>query len=520
MPIASVVASPGRIRPGQTFNLLWMVCPDRGATVVPAQTITLTINGTLVFPLSLPGMPDEDAPGSPARPAVSGTVLVDIDRLRRAGALDGFYRIGRSNSVSLRARATGSDLSASATIEISGSFPMPEISFAGPAAVASPGPYSGDVRSALWKQPYTVVVRLQNNPTTTMNYFLSLREAENTREPETGVVTNVLSGLLTPIEAQSVMLTPSESRDLSFTPITKQWPWLTAVVWIVTGPTVRGFTYDLRLTATDEFGNAFPAVNSAATIRVEVSVSEQKINLYMAALGLAITAGVLAVAGWFWPPALVASGVAYAGATAFGMNALDPPTPDPNFDESVQIEVAAIAAHLDKLGLKALEEWLRAMLTFAATRQALYLIEAKILGAQSAGKAESEKARVADYVRAMQDMASQYSTMTANVRQAIVELEGKNVSDEAISEQLSDAQLNAIIGTPPAGDDGELVEKAGIALSDLQQRVLDLRPEQVSISKLLRGITLSVGRSLRSVIHDSAEQYAVVRPEYFGGKKA
>jgi len=416
--------------------------------------------------------------------------------------------------INLRARGDGS-LTANGVIEVVGTLPVPVISFVGPPAAATSGAYPGDVRSALWKEPYTVVMRIQNSAITTMHYTLSLEEAENTREAATGVVTNMLAGPLTAIESRMVTLTPGEQQDISFSPISKNWVWLTAGAWIATGPTLRGFTYDLRFTATDEFGNPIAAMNSVAQIRVEVSVSQQKINFMMAAEGLSISAAILAIAGAFWAPLLVASAVAYAGATAFGASALDPPTPDPNFDDQVKIGQPAIIKYTDEIEAKAFGEWLRATVMFAETRKALYLIEAKILGAHAADKTDAESDRVKEYVSRLQEMSSYYQTMVSNAGAAVKELEERGVTDKSVLDRLLDAQQKFMSGDLNNAIDAQRIEDAGIDLSDLYQRVLELRPEQVSLLKLFQGITLSVGKSLRSVIHDSASQYANMRSDYF-----
>ena len=512
MPTASLIANPRRILPGQEFDLIWFVCPDPGVREAPPQTATLLLNGRRIFPQ--PG--DEGQPGSAEMPAVSGTVRITRQRLVDAGVSpQTFFQVGTGHIFRLQARSETTTLSASVTVQIAGTAPMPSISFVAPPADPLGSHYPGDIRAAQWNQAYPVMVRIQNGALTTMNYNVSLEEAENTREAPTGAVTNMLAGSLSPIDTTTLTLMPGQQQTVAFTVAAKNWVWLTAGAWIVTGPTLRGFTYDVLFASTDEFGNSVAAMHSATEIRVHVSVSDQKIGFVMAAEGLAILAGVLAIAGAFWPPALVASGVAYVGANSFGASALDPPTPDPNFNEQVEVALPEIVNKLDTVKLEAFIKWLRAVLAFAVTRQALYLIEAKILGAQAAKDSKAEDERVHDYVLRLQEMSELYQTMSANVRPAIKELEEQKVTDATLQDQHATAQQKALTGELTLGTDADAVQQAGVELSEIQKRVLDLNPEQIALQKLLEGITLNVGKSLRAIIHDSASEYAKMRPEYF-----
>lgn len=516
MPTASLIANPGTVLPGQEFDLTWFVCPDPGGPAALPQTATLLLDRGTIFPQS----GEERQPGGPQNAAVSGTVRITTQRLRAAGIdPQTFFRVGTGHIFRLEARSGTITLRASVTVQIGGTPPMPSISFVAPPVDPLGSHYPGDIRVAQWNQAYPVMVRIQNSALTTMNYNVSLEEVENTRESATGAVTNMLMGSLGPIDTQTLTLMPGQQQTVLFTVAAKNWVWLTAGVWIVTGPTLRGFTYDVLFASTDEFGNSFAAMHSAAQIRVHVTVSDQKIGFAGAAEGLAILAGVLALAGAFWPPALVASGAAYAGANAFGASALDPPTPDPNFNEQVKVALPEIANYLDKLGLKAFSEWLRAMLAFAATRQGLYLIEAKILGARAAKDSKAEDQRVHDYVFRLQEMSALYQTMSANVRPAMEELAGQKVMDSSVQEQLAAAQQRALTGELDWATYVEVFEKTGIELSEIQKRVIELKPEQIALQKLLEGITLSVGKSLRATIHDSASEYAKMRPEYFSKPK-
>lgn len=519
MPTASLFANPRSISPGDSFDINWFVCPDAGAPTPSPQIVTLFFNSPFNSMIPIPLRPGEPGQSS-AYAALAGTIRLTPERLRAAGIqLQDFFRVRTNPTFLLQARADGVTLRASGSVAIVAAFPPPALSFVGPAVAAIPSHYPGDVRAASWNQPYTIVVQIRNLASSTINYTLTLEEAENTHEPPpTSAVTNMLMGPLTAIEPRTVPpLGPGETQVISFTPIIKNWVWLTSGAWIVTGPQVKGFTYDLVFTGRDEFTNPLTPMNSLAQIRVEVAVSAQKTEFVMSAQGLSILAAVLAVAGAVWPPALVAANAAYQGANSFGRSALDPPTPDPNYYDEVKVELPKVANYLEQTS--PFGKWLQAMLKFAATREGLYLVEAKILGAHAASNLEAASKQVDSYANRLQEMSQHYQTMVSNISGAVNELKKNKLTDAMVVKHLGETQQKALSGNLAMGNEAYYVEKEEIDLSHLDKLVMDLKPEQVNLRKLLQAITLSIGKSLRSVINDSAAQYADIHPEYFGGRK-
>ena len=98
-------------------------------------------------------------------------------------------------------------------------------------------------------------------------------------------------------------------------------------------------------------------------------------------------------------------------------------------------------------------------------------------------------------------------------------LAAQKVIDTHLQDQLANAQQKAVTGELTWATDADVVQQSGIELSEIQKRVLDLKPQQIAVQKLLEGITLSIGKSLRATINDSASEYAKMRPEYFSKVK-
>jgi hypothetical protein len=507
-----VLVSPSTIYPGQEFNLIWAVCAGPGEPPPQRQTVTLTLDNHSVFRLD---DSDEDQPGGSRSPATMGTLHVDRARLERAGLLPEFYRGSTARTAGIRARSGTSSLSGTSQFHVSGSVAAPAILFTAPPAASAFPHYPGDVRAALWKEPYTCVIDVQNRALTDVVFALTLREAENTRDA-LGAATDVLATALVPLETQTATLRPNEHQMVSFSPITKQWVWLTAAIWTATGPTLRGFTYDVAVTATDELGNLLGGALSPQ-IRVEVSVSSEKINFQIAAIALSITAAVLAIAGAFWPPLEGAGAVAYAGATAFGASALDPPVPDPDFKTPAPWQLPAWLAYLDNHPAKALAAWLRAVIELAARRQRMYAVEAKVLGALQGKDPVAEKMQVEDYTAELHELVRLYQDMVANLNAAAVEVRDHGATAEALADMLADAQQRAVSGAwrlPGA----EPFEQAGVETTGLTEVVARLGLGDLDVRKALGAVTQAAGRSAKLTAEDAVRRYALIRPEYFGGK--
>jgi len=499
MPRVLALPSPATISPGQAFNLNSGVCPDAGEPPPPAATsVRVSWGGRPLFPLS--GRSEGGAPTS---------ISIDRGRLADAGATHLYRERGPQTLSVIVTLVDGRTLMSEARFrvrnEVFGSGPA---TFTGPAMTAAssgiPSPYPGDVRLARWKVPYTVVVDVRNPISATATLTLSLFEVENLRERLTGVVTNMPDGTPTSVRMSMLTLAAGETRSVSFTPpFTKDWRWILDAVWVVVGPVLRGFTYDVRFTATDEFGNFYPEAISAA-IRVEVEVSAEKIGLQMAAAGTMILAGVAAVAGILWPPALAAAGALVAVAAGLGAAAKDPPEPDPNFQKRIKITLPKLPDELKAVaGIEQFRAWLDAAQRIAARRQAMFLIEARILGAMKAKNRRWEQVQVGDYIQAVQQLTADAERMRASYAPAAKELLAQVKLEEWRSQLKAWGE-----GQPPPDALKELAQKLPAELLGSIGEVLkSVEAEQFDLEKLLAQITRHTGDWVSEHVRDYAAQY-------------
>jgi hypothetical protein len=490
------LAGPATISPGQSFNLVWAVCRDADDPPPPAATSVFVSWGVLrLFPLL---GSDRGAPT---------TINIDRARLGAAAAV-GLYRGRGPQTLSVTVALTdGRTLTSAANFRVrNDTFAFGPITFTGPSMTAASSgitsPYPGDVRLARWKTPYVVALDVRNPISATATLTLSLLEVENQRERLTNVVTNLPDGTPTPVRMTMLTLAPGETRAVSFLPFLKDWRWIQDGLWIAIDTVVRGFTYDVRFTATDEFGNFYPEAVSAA-IRVEVEVSGEKISQQQAAAGTMIFAGVLAVAGLFWPPSAAAASIFVGVAAGLGAAAKDPPEPDPNFQKRVKMTMPKPPDELKGAGVEQFRVWLEAAQRIAVRRQGMFLIEAKILGAMKAKNKRGEQVQVGDYIQAVQQLSADAELLRASYAPAAKELLTKVNLEEWRSRlkawregRVSPDDLKGLAQTLPP-------ELLGL----LTEILKSVEEEQFNPEKLLAEITRYMGDSVSEHVRAYAAQY-------------
>ena len=490
-------ADPPVITPGETFDVVWAVCADAGDPPAPPVTrLSLSLAGTPLFPVAA----DSGAPR-----------IIRIDRARLGAAAAGFYRQRALQAIStVVTLADGRVLMADARVRVLlPSLAGAVLAFTGPATRPSVGShYPGDVRLARWKEAYTVAVDMVNPlGFAQVTLTLSLNEVENERERPTGVVTNVPAWTPTPVRMHIGTLAPGETRALNFDPtFLKDWTWLLDNVWIVNGPVVRGFTYHVRLTGTDEFGNVYPAADSSQ-IRVEVEVSAEKLSNQMSAAGLMVLAGVLMVAGIVLTSAKVAAGVAQAAARGFGMAAKDPPDPDPAFRKRIKPPQPRLDREFARdPRVPRLRSWLEAAQQGSASRLALYEIEAKVLGALQAQDRKAEQLQVGDFVAQAGVMLAAATKLRTTASAVARELEG-SLDLDALRERLKVWST----GSPPRD---ELAAVAGFlppeALWPVVEALKGVDAERLDLERLLDGIGARAEAGGREFVEDYLRRYRQV----------
>ena len=495
----SVVAltNPETISPGQSFNVVWGLCRDASDPPLPAVTaVVMSWGGQRLFPLS----------GESGAPQ---TINIDSGRLRRVSSSlpSDFYRVRGTQTINVVVTLAGGRIlmaSASFRVRIVPLSPS-VIDFTGPSMMTS-SHYPGDVRLTEWKRPYVVAVNVHNPLIfVTATLTLTLFEVENQREtPPLQAVTNIPVGTPTPVRMSMLTLAPGETRALHFDPpFLKDWTWILEGVWTVNGPLLRGFTYDVRFTATDEFGNNYPEAISPS-IRVEVSVSAEKASQQMAALSALTLAGIFSVLGIGWPTgAGIAAGL-YQVASGHAAAAKDPPDPDPDFKKRVKMTMPQLSADLKQVpDIKRLQDWLEAAQRIAANRQETFLIEAKTLGAMNAKSRRSEQVQVGDYIKATQQLRADAELLRSAVAPAVAELASKVNLDGWHADlkrwregKLSSEELQSLGKLLPA-------EMLG-GISEVLKLV---EAEQFSLQELMEEMTKHVGDAVNNHVKGYAAQY-------------
>ncbi len=167
-----------------------------------------------------------------------------------------------------------------------------------------------------WKEEYTVSGTFTNKGSTKIQDF-----AVTIFEDAANVGTTNLNLVL-----------PAGTAPGATTPIKKDWQWFVPGVWYVKGPLYKEFHYKALMTAKDVVGNPYVPTNSADLI-VFVNVSKIKRTSGAYAMGAAASAAAMAASIFLIVPAAAA----YAAASAAGAVALDPPEPDPNYQERVPL---------------------------------------------------------------------------------------------------------------------------------------------------------------------------------------
>jgi hypothetical protein len=184
-----------------------------------------------------------------------------------------------------------------------------------------------------WKTPYTVVGSFTNRGRASMTV-----NALPAVEHPTDVTGTTEDKTLTPFGGTvGTPVLPGASVAATWASF-QGWTWLTKDFFIEVGPRSREFTYVATISLTDQFGNAYPLVASAAATAT-VSVFSLKLedhNLGLELLGfglyfLAVAAAVGTVGGYAWIAAafIAAGGMAcIISARFYFQSAYDPPVPD------------------------------------------------------------------------------------------------------------------------------------------------------------------------------------------------
>jgi hypothetical protein len=257
-----------------------------------------------------------------------------------------------------------------------------------------------------WKASYTVAGEFVNQARSRLKISVELSEDEltaqkvlmNHRSCGTGFLD--VTGLNEAAKQQGIHSAPHD-----FTAITQTWDWLVKAAWIITGPLMKFFYYNVKISnIEDDYGNAYPDVVTPNR-RITVGVSAVKLALALTALANSALAAATAVIAAFFPPAWGAVGTFETIAVAAGIAALDPPTPSSSYTQPVSMGASGISKELrDDPSLAPLGHFLELTSDFLIAYNARSECQDRLLGARIAGDWAAVEMQNAFCVRTEQQM--------------------------------------------------------------------------------------------------------------------
>jgi hypothetical protein len=182
-------------------------------------------------------------------------------------------------------------------------------------------------------------------PTFVINHpYVLLGSIKNIAKDRGIAVMGSLTILETPDDTNAV---PTEVQSFQFSlggegahddfvsqSITKNWTWIVPGVWVdnPTAPWSKTYLYSVSVDYSDSFGNVYPTVVLGQYFEVTSSVTWAKWGYglgALAALGAGLIAGIFSFG--------IGTAVGTAIAAGLGVQALDPPEPDPRYKERVSL---------------------------------------------------------------------------------------------------------------------------------------------------------------------------------------
>jgi hypothetical protein len=126
-------------------------------------------------------------------------------------------------------------------------------------------------------------------------------------------------------------------EDFESMSITKNWTWIIPGVWVQNPeePLSKWFNYSVRVSYSDSYGNAYPDIELGKYLSLDILVTAAKKDYGIGALA-ALAAGLIAGIFSFG----IGTAVGTALAAGLGVQALDPPSPDPRFRAKVLVPEA------------------------------------------------------------------------------------------------------------------------------------------------------------------------------------
>ena len=374
----------GPIVPGQAPSVTWSIvngCADLGAV-----RATIRFSGSVIYTSQVFAVEPLASAGE------QGAV---IPKVADPAIASGLNLIG-THTLDLTVDAFGNDPGpylASATLTV-----VPD------AVGPSWWTWAAPTATASWKAPFTVLGRLVNRGVASFTpVAISIRE-----RPGPGPST----GVLTPADTFSTsLLDPGLSlASVGLGLVVKSWTWTSGPDWSRSGPTSLPFVYTAEFDLNDEFGNAYPTTISG-TRTITVAVSALKIGFQASAnaeailaAGLAAFAAVLAFVNPIAAASALEAAWAMWGLSIWdGGRAQDPPAPDFDYDERVELVVSQISVPAEAgETLVRLGEVTDLALRARAADEALQRIHRKLLGSWVDNAADALRAQADRYAEVLQ----------------------------------------------------------------------------------------------------------------------
>jgi hypothetical protein len=283
----------------------------------------------------------------------------------------------------------------------------------------------------------------------------------------------------------------SQRVIISFSEIIQHWRWIIPGVWVIADQWPHTFVYTLSGSFQDQYGNQYQL---STNLRAVVSVSDVKYLAGMAAMGSAIIAAAYVAAaaiaalvpfvGWATAGSLLAAaGYAYLAATMFGAATIDPPEPDMNYQEKVQIVPVELPKKLTESSeFPQLAYMLKLVGTLIQANTALDKIQGKRMGAAKAGDEQSLKMQTSSYEDVQNQMASYAKALSDSIPKVTAEFESKefltkdNIMKELISwqkrglpDKIRKAALDAGLTEEILANFQQIVEKPPVTIEEMSE---------------------------------------------------
>jgi hypothetical protein len=258
------------------------------------------------------------------------------------------------------------------------------------------------------------------------------------------------------------------------------------------------FEYQIVLTINDNFGNSYSNIQFGP-FPVSVRVSDTKQALGGAATAAMVIAVVLYALSWLITsaPGHTAQGIG----DGLGAAALDPPEPDPKFEEEVHIRYRRVADVYKKLNnFRSLGIFLQLCSRIATASLTLSKIEGRILGAKEQKHKEGITLQSNSYRKVLQAMMVDAANLQANAIAATNELNTISKS----TWQKTNRILNTWIKNGIDGSFKQNATKAGIPKDDVQA-IEETLKYPLFIDQLRKGLDVNMKEINQALLKYAAD---------------